>query len=133
MKTFSSMNQLRTIVKHVIHEQTSAMRKEKLFVYATETFLAGFADDFSFRLQTSSTFELEQALINMDGEILLGEEGQCPLCQKVFNRKTSLLNHIRNHSADKKYVCGYCQKGFSQQANLRNHERIHTNDRPYVW
>lgn len=69
----------------------------------------------------------------MDGEILLGEEGGCPLCQKVFNRKTSLLNHIRNHSADKKYVCGYCQKGFSQQANLRNHERIHTNDRPYVW
>ncbi|CRK90137.1 CLUMA_CG003853, isoform A [Clunio marinus] len=80
----------------------------------------------------SSTFELEQALINMDGEILLGEEGQCPICQKIFNRKTSLLNHIRNHSADKKYVCGYCQKGFSQQANLRNHERIHTNDRPYV-
>lgn len=69
----------------------------------------------------------------MDGEILLGEEGQCPLCQKIFNRKTSLLNHIRNHSADKKYICGYCQKGFSQQANLRNHERIHTNDRPYVW
>lgn len=83
--------------------------------------------------KVSTTFELEQALINMDGEILLGEEGQCPLCQKIFNRKTSLLNHIRNHSADKKYVCGYCQKGFSQQANLRNHERIHTNDRPYVW
>lgn len=86
-----------------------------------------------FWLQNSSTFELEQALINMDSEILLGEEGQCPLCQKIFNRKTSLLNHIRNHSADKKYVCNYCQKGFSQQANLRNHERIHTNDRPYVW
>ncbi|XP_070504057.1 zinc finger protein 501-like isoform X3 [Chironomus tepperi] len=79
-----------------------------------------------------NTFELEQALMNMDGEILLGEEGKCPLCQKIFNRKTSLLNHIRNHSADKKYVCPYCQKGFSQQANLRNHERIHTNDRPYT-
>ncbi|KAG5673839.1 hypothetical protein PVAND_003851 [Polypedilum vanderplanki] len=80
----------------------------------------------------STTLEIEQALMNLDGEILLGDEGKCPLCQKIFNRKTSLLNHIRNHSADKKYVCGYCQKGFSQQANLRNHTRIHTNDRPYV-
>jgi uncharacterized Zn-finger protein len=86
-----------------------------------------------FLLQNPSTFELEQALMNMESEILLGDEGQCPLCQKIFNRKTSLLNHIRNHSADKKYICNYCQKGFSQQANLRNHERIHTNDRPYVW
>jgi hypothetical protein len=53
----------------------------------------------------------EQALQSMDGEILIGDDGQCPVCQKNFNRKTSLLNHIRNHSADKKYVCNYCQKG----------------------
>uniref|UniRef100_A0A182SEX3 C2H2-type domain-containing protein n=1 Tax=Anopheles maculatus TaxID=74869 RepID=A0A182SEX3_9DIPT len=43
-----------------------------------------------------------------------------------------MLNHIRNHSAEKKYVCEFCQKGFTQQANLRNHVRIHTNERPYV-
>lgn len=79
-----------------------------------------------------STMALEQALMGMESEILIGEEGECPLCHKVFNRKTSFLNHIRNHSAEKKWVCNYCHKGFSQQANLRNHERIHTNDRPYV-
>lgn len=131
------MNQ-RENEKHVIHRNE---KKECFiclcslsFITTTTQFLA--RNNFlltNLYLQNSTTFELEQALINMDGEILLGEEGQCPLCQKNFNRKTSLLNHIRNHSADKKYVCGYCQKGFSQQANLRNHERIHTNDRPYVW
>ncbi|CAO1426162.1 unnamed protein product [Diamesa hyperborea] len=56
----------------------------------------------------------------------------CLLCKKTFNRRTVLLHHIRNHSADKKYTCNYCQKVFSQQANLRNHERIHRNDKPYV-
>lgn len=52
-----------------------------------------------------------QLVLHFQGEILIGEEGQCPVCQKIFNSKTSLLNHIRNHSADKKYVCNYCQKG----------------------
>ncbi|CAO1434996.1 unnamed protein product [Diamesa serratosioi] len=83
-------------------------------------------------LNLASIIDLESALQNMDGEILIGVEGMCPLCKKVFNRRTVLLNHIRNHSADKKYTCNFCQKGFSQQANLRNHERIHRNDRPYV-
>jgi uncharacterized Zn-finger protein len=43
--------------------------------------------------------------------MLVGEEGVCPVCNKSFSRKTTLLNHIRNHSAEKKYVCNYCQKG----------------------
>ncbi|XP_050083788.1 zinc finger protein 883 isoform X1 [Anopheles aquasalis] len=77
-------------------------------------------------------FDLEATLQTIDNEVLDGEEGSCPLCNKTFSRKTSLLNHIRNHSAEKKYVCEFCQKGFTQQANLRNHVRIHTNERPYV-
>ncbi|XP_052565291.1 zinc finger protein 84 isoform X5 [Culex pipiens pallens] len=77
-------------------------------------------------------FDLEATLQAVDNEVLEGEEGSCPICNKTFSRKTSLLNHIRNHTAEKKYVCEYCQKGFSQQANLRNHVRIHTNERPYV-
>ncbi|XP_055695424.1 zinc finger protein 502-like isoform X2 [Lutzomyia longipalpis] len=77
-------------------------------------------------------FDLEQTLQNIDNDLLFTDEGSCPLCSKTFGRKSSLLNHIRNHSAEKKYVCSFCQKGFTQAANLRNHERIHTNERPYV-
>ncbi|XP_058062467.1 zinc finger protein 883 [Anopheles bellator] len=77
-------------------------------------------------------FDLEATLQTIDNEVLDGEEGSCPICNKTFSRKSSLLNHIRNHSAEKKYVCEFCQKGFTQQANLRNHVRIHTNERPYV-
>lgn len=44
-------------------------------------------------------------------ELLYGEEGTCSLCSKTFARKSSLLTHIRNHTAERKFVCSYCQKG----------------------
>uniref|UniRef100_A0A182VWR1 C2H2-type domain-containing protein n=2 Tax=Cellia TaxID=44534 RepID=A0A182VWR1_9DIPT len=88
--------------------------------------------DLAFSFFQQAHFDLEATLQTIDNEVLDGEEGSCPICNKTFSRKTSLLNHIRNHSAEKKYVCEFCQKGFTQQANLRNHVRIHTNERPYV-
>lgn len=90
---------------------------------------------------------------------MYGEEGTCTLCSKTFARKSSLLTHIRNHTAERKYHCPTCQKSkifddftvrlidslfasfffrsiqniaFTQAANLRNHERIHSQLRPYV-
>lgn len=45
------------------------------------------------------------------GDELFGEEGTCSLCSKTFARKSSLLTHIRNHTAERKFVCSYCQKG----------------------
>lgn len=72
---------------------------------------------------------LAASLLSVD--LIFNEEGSCPLCNKTFSRKSSLMTHIRNHSAERKFVCTYCHKGFTQAANLRNHERIHTNDRPY--
>lgn len=70
--------------------------------------------------------------VSFQVDLIFNEEGSCPLCSKTFSRKSSLITHIRNHSAERKYICSYCQKRFTQAANLRNHERIHTNDRPYV-
>ncbi|XP_037935337.1 zinc finger protein 391 isoform X4 [Teleopsis dalmanni] len=79
---------------------------------------------------TSSSENLQDD--SKDVDLIFNEEGSCPLCNKTFSRKSSLLTHIRNHAAERKYVCTYCHKGFTQAANLRNHERIHTNDRPYT-
>lgn len=44
-------------------------------------------------------------------ELLYGEEGTCTLCSKTFARKSSLLTHMRNHTAERKYHCSHCQKG----------------------
>lgn len=44
-------------------------------------------------------------------DLIFNEEGSCPLCNKTFSRKSSLMTHIRNHSAERKFVCSYCHKG----------------------
>lgn len=43
-------------------------------------------------------------------QLMYGEEGTCTLCSKTFARKSSLLTHIRNHTAERKYQCPTCQK-----------------------
>ncbi|XP_026333177.1 zinc finger protein 583-like isoform X2 [Hyposmocoma kahamanoa] len=55
----------------------------------------------------------------------------CDICHKTFNKNAQLLNHLRNHRAERRFVCMYCNKAFSQSNNLRAHLRIHTNERPY--
>ncbi|KAL5274924.1 hypothetical protein ACFFRR_001133 [Megaselia abdita] len=81
---------------------------------------------------TSVGMDSHNKALPLDVDVIFNEEGTCPLCSKTFSKKSSLLTHIRNHSAERKFVCSFCNKGFTQAANLRNHERIHTNDRPYV-
>lgn len=49
-------------------------------------------------------------------QLMYGEEGTCTLCSKTFARKSSLLTHIRNHTAERKYHCPTCQKS---KPNLR--------------
>lgn len=60
-------------------------------------FLNGFLMKFHFYLQQQE-------------QLMYGEEGTCTLCSKTFARKSSLLTHIRNHTAERKYQCPTCQK-----------------------
>lgn len=48
--------------------------------------------------------------LQQQNELMYGEEGTCTLCSKTFARKSSLLTHIRNHTAERKYSCPTCQK-----------------------
>lgn len=47
---------------------------------------------------------------SQQNDLMYGEEGTCTLCSKTFARKSSLLTHIRNHTAERKYQCPTCQK-----------------------
>lgn len=44
-------------------------------------------------------------------EVLENDGSSCPICNKSFGRKSSLINHIKNHAAEKKFTCDYCKKG----------------------
>lgn len=64
---------------------------------------------FRWMLFDSNTF-LMCLSIKQQEQLMYGEEGTCTLCSKTFARKSSLLTHIRNHTAERKYSCPTCQK-----------------------
>ncbi|WWC90976.1 uncharacterized protein L201_005915 [Kwoniella dendrophila CBS 6074] len=51
----------------------------------------------------------------------------CPVCDKRFNRPSSLNTHMAVHTGAKPYICSRpdCQRRFSVSSNLRRHERTH--------
>ncbi|XP_014243247.1 zinc finger protein 502-like isoform X2 [Cimex lectularius] len=56
---------------------------------------------------------------------------RCPICQKEFKQKSTLLQHGCIHIESRPYPCAECGKRFRQQSHLTQHLRIHTNEKPY--
>lgn len=56
---------------------------------------------------------------------------RCPICQKEFKQKSTLLQHGCIHIESRPYPCSECGKRFRQQSHLTQHLRIHTNEKPY--
>lgn len=88
--------------------------------------------------------ELTQCHLNFDvGQKLLPDVIQngravgmplyvrCPICDKEFKQKTTLLQHGCIHIESRPYPCPECGKRFRQQSHLTQHLRIHTNEKPF--
>ncbi|XP_075549602.1 uncharacterized protein LOC142583144 isoform X1 [Dermacentor variabilis] len=50
-----------------------------------------------------------------------GDENQCNVCHKVFQRKYGLKRHLMMHSSEKKYKCSLCDLRFSHPYNRKRH------------
>nr|XP_018911248.1 PREDICTED: zinc finger protein 2 homolog isoform X1 [Bemisia tabaci] len=57
---------------------------------------------------------------------------RCPICQKEFKQKSTLLQHGCIHIESRPYPCAECGKRFRQQSHLTQHLRIHTNEKPFT-
>ncbi|KAK4878600.1 hypothetical protein RN001_011106 [Aquatica leii] len=60
-----------------------------------------------------------------------GNDVTCKFCDKKFQSKGHLTEHVRGHSDLRPFQCTFCEKRFVSQSHLNVHLRKHTKEKPY--
>ncbi|XP_042623660.1 zinc finger E-box-binding homeobox 1-like isoform X1 [Cyprinus carpio] len=55
----------------------------------------------------------------------------CDLCDKIFQKSSSLLRHKYEHTGKRPHECGICSKAFKHKHHLIEHQRLHSGEKPY--
>ncbi|KAG7396110.1 hypothetical protein PHYBOEH_002765 [Phytophthora boehmeriae] len=79
---------------------------------------------------TKSTLPISTAIRSeADSEVARTKPHKCPHrgCERQFNRKYTLVEHMKTHTGEKPHVCPVrsCSKRFSTSGNLSRHKRLH--------
>ncbi|XP_036411834.1 zinc finger E-box-binding homeobox 1 isoform X1 [Colossoma macropomum] len=60
-----------------------------------------------------------------------GGQYACDLCDKIFQKSSSLLRHKYEHTGKRPHECGVCKKAFKHKHHLIEHTRLHSGEKPY--
>ncbi|XP_061735950.1 zinc finger E-box-binding homeobox 2a isoform X2 [Nerophis ophidion] len=55
----------------------------------------------------------------------------CDLCDKTFQKTSSLLRHKYEHTGKRPHQCAICSKAFKHKHHLIEHSRLHSGEKPY--
>ncbi|XP_064161649.1 zinc finger E-box-binding homeobox 2-like isoform X2 [Anguilla rostrata] len=55
----------------------------------------------------------------------------CDICDKTFQKSSSLLRHKYEHTGKRPHECGICKKAFKHKHHLIEHSRLHSGEKPY--
>ncbi|XP_029567180.1 zinc finger E-box-binding homeobox 2 isoform X1 [Salmo trutta] len=55
----------------------------------------------------------------------------CDLCDKTFQKTSSLLRHKYEHTGKRPHQCMICKKAFKHKHHLIEHSRLHSGEKPY--
>ncbi|XP_060775369.1 zinc finger E-box-binding homeobox 2-like isoform X3 [Neoarius graeffei] len=55
----------------------------------------------------------------------------CDICDKSFQKSSSLLRHKYEHTGKRPHECQICKKAFKHKHHLIEHSRLHSGEKPY--
>ncbi|KAJ8259377.1 hypothetical protein COCON_G00183890 [Conger conger] len=55
----------------------------------------------------------------------------CDICDKTFQKSSSLLRHKYEHTGKRPHECKICRKAFKHKHHLIEHSRLHSGEKPY--
>ncbi|CAF2109983.1 unnamed protein product [Rotaria magnacalcarata] len=72
----------------------------------------------------------EISLLSPD-DLLNNKRLSCDICDKSFNKQSSLARHKYEHSGVRPFICDICKKAFKHKHHLAEHRRLHTGEKPF--
>jgi uncharacterized Zn-finger protein len=85
---------------------------------------SGDENDLIESLSPNSSSELSDDLLNT-------KRLSCDICEKSFNKQSSLARHKYEHSGVRPFICDICKKAFKHKHHLAEHRRLHTGEKPF--
>ncbi|XP_077966737.1 uncharacterized protein LOC120343354 isoform X2 [Styela clava] len=56
---------------------------------------------------------------------------KCDICDKSFQKQSSLTRHKYEHTGKRPHHCNVCGKSFKHKHHLIEHQRLHSGEKPY--